>query len=206
MSIEVWLSFILASLMLCFTPGPTVFLIMGQSLSYGKKSVIPLVAGVLSGDIIAMSISFAGLGALLTTSAVLFNAFKWIAAVYLIYIGIKACRNNTSIETQDVPLSKRAKLFKEALIVTALNPKGIVFFIAFFPLFINTTHAVMPQMLIMGFSFLVVSALSASFYSIFSGYIRSKVSSVKFQNVFNKISGSMLIGAGALTATLQKSN
>ena len=100
MNIEVWLSFIFASLMLCFTPGPTVFLIMGQSLNHGRKSVIPLVAGVLCGDIIAMCISFAGLGALLMTSASLFNAFKWIAAVYLIYIGIKACYSKTDIEAQ----------------------------------------------------------------------------------------------------------
>jgi threonine/homoserine/homoserine lactone efflux protein len=84
MSIEVWISFVLASMMLCFTPGPTVFLVMGQSLHHGKKSVIPLVTGVLSGDIIAMSISFAGLGALLATSSVLFSAFKWIAAGYLV--------------------------------------------------------------------------------------------------------------------------
>jgi threonine/homoserine/homoserine lactone efflux protein len=110
MSIEVWISFVLASMMLCFTPGPTVFLVMGQSLHHGKKSVIPLVTVVLSGDVIAM-----------------------------------------------------------------------------------------------GLSFLAVSVLSASFYSFFSGYLRSKIKSVKFQKAFNKISGSMLIGAGAVTATLHKS-
>ncbi len=206
MNIEVWLSFIFASLMLCFTPGPTVFLIMGQSLNHGRKSVIPLVAGVLCGDIIAMCISFAGLGALLMTSASLFNAFRWIAAVYLIYIGIKACYSKTDIEAQGAPQSKSSKIFNEALIVTALNPKGIIFFIAFFPLFIDTANVIMPQMLTMGVSFLMVSALSASFYSAFSGYVRSKVKSLKFQSIFNKISGSILIVAGALTATLQKSN
>jgi threonine/homoserine/homoserine lactone efflux protein len=180
---------------------------MGQSLSHGKKSVIPLVTGVLSGDIISMSISFAGLGALLATSAFLFSIFKWIAAAYLIYLGIKAWRTKVSeVTKEDVSMAHKvkSKIFKEALIVTALNPKGIIFFIAFFPLFIDTHSAALPQMLIMAISFLSISVLSASFYSLFSGYLRSKVKSVKFQKVFNKISASMLIGAGTVTATLQK--
>jgi len=206
MSIEVWISFVLASMMLCFTPGPTVFVVMGQSLNHGTKSVIPLISGVLTGDIIAMSISFAGLGALLATSAVLFSAFKWIAAGYLIYLGLKAWFTKANIDELDTTHKADGKIFKEALIVTALNPKAIIFFIAFFPLFINTNIAVLPQMLIMGISFLIVSLLSASFYSFFSGYLRSKVKSEKFQNAFSKVSGSMLIGAGAVTATLQKSD
>ena len=204
MNIEIWISFVLASMMLCFSPGPTVFLVMGQSLNHGKKSVMPLVTGVLAGDLISMSISFAGLGAILATSSALFSLFKWVAAGYLIYLGIKAWRTKGHVEEIDTVQKQKGKIFTEALIVTALNPKGIIFFIAFFPLFINTNNAALPQMLIMGCSFLVVSVLSASFYSIFSGYLRSKVKSVKFQHAFNKISGSMLIGAGAVTATLQK--
>jgi len=205
MSIEVWISFVLASMMLCFAPGPTVFLVMGQSLNHGKKSVIPLVTGVLCGDIIAMCISFAGLGALLATSSVLFSAFKWIAGGYLVYLGLKAWLTKANMEDIDTTQKKNGKIFKEALIVTALNPKGIIFFIAFFPLFINTNNTALPQMLIMGLSFLAVSLFSASFYSFFSGCLRSKVKSKKFQKAFNKISGSMLIGAGAVTATMQKS-
>jgi len=204
MSVEIWISFVLACVILCFTPGPTVFLVMGQSLNHGKKSVIPLIAGVLFGDVIAMSISFAGLGVLLATSSVLFSFFKWIAAAYLIYIGIKAWISKTDTEITDQVNAKSVKIFKQALIVTALNPKGIIFFIAFFPLFLNVDRSTMPQMLMLAFTFLLVSVLSASFYSLFSGYLRSKVKTEKFQKVFNKVSGSMLVGAGTLTASLQK--
>lgn len=206
MTIEVWISFVFASTILCFTPGPTVFLVMGQSLNHGKKSVLPLVTGVLSGDVIAMGVSFAGLGVLLATSAVLFSLFKWIAAGYLIYIGLKAWRSKVAVENINIAHNTNGKIFKQAMFVTALNPKGIIFFIAFFPLFIDANKAVLPQMIIMALSFLFVSVLSASFYSLFAGYLRSKVKSVKSQKVFNKISGSMLMGAGAVTATLQKSS
>ena len=204
MTIEVWVSFVLASVVLCFTPGPTVFLVMGQSLSHGKKSVIPLVTGVLSGDVIAMGISFAGLGVLLSTSAFLFGLFKWIAAAYLIYLGVKAWGSKVAMDNIDIVHKQNRKIFKEALIVTALNPKGIIFFIAFFPLFIDVNKAALPQMIVLALTFLSVSVLSASFYSIFSGYLRSRVQSVKSRKVFNKISGSLLMGAGTVTATLQK--
>ena len=205
MSADVWLSFVLASMILCFSPGPTVFLVMGQSLSHGKTSVVPLVAGVLSGDVIAMSISFIGLGALLATSAVLFSIFKWVAAAYLVYLGIKTWRSKLDVQNVEPVLGRNGKIFKQALIVTALNPKGIIFFIAFFPLFIDADKAVLPQMLIMALSFLMASAFSAAFYSIFSGYLRSKMKSVQVQKAFNKISGTMLVGAGTVTATLRQS-
>ena len=204
MNIEVWISFFLASIVLCFTPGPTVFIVMDQFLCHGKKSVIPFITGVLCGDVIAMSISFAGLGVLLSTSATLFNIFKWLAAAYLIFLGIKAWNSRPIEEKTLVVSNENKKIFKDALVVTALNPKGVIFFIAFFPLFLDANNSVLVQMLVVALTFLLVSALSASFYSFFSGYIRSKVKTKKFQKTFSKISGFLLMGAGTVTATLQK--
>ncbi len=204
MSIEVWISFIAASMILCFSPGPTVFLVIGQALEHGKKSVTPLVAGTLSGDVIAMSFSFVGMGALLATSATLFSVLKWAGALYLIYLGIKAFRTKVSVTEVAPKQMQKGSVYFNALVVTAFNPKGIIFFMAFFPLFINANTHLLSQMLIMAVTFLGVSTASVSFYATFSGMLRSKVSSVKFQNGFNKVSGGMLIGAGAITATIQK--
>ena len=99
---------------------------------------------------------------------------------------------------------KNGNVYREALLVTALNPKGVIFFIAFFPLFINYQKAAMPQMIIIGISFLLVSTASGLFYSTFAAYLRSKIKTEKFQNTFNKVSGTMLMGAGAVTASIQK--
>ncbi|MBU2708806.1 LysE family translocator [Zooshikella marina] len=203
MSIEVWISFIAASMVLCFSPGPTVFLVMGQALEFGKKSVTPLVVGTLSGDVVAMSFSFVGMGALLATSAILFNILKWAGALYLLYLGIKAFRTKISVAHIEQKQIKKSSVYLNALLVTALNPKGIIFFMAFFPLFINSSAPVLPQMLILAVSFLGISTLSVTFYATFSGVLRNRVSSVKFQNAFNKVSGGMLVGAGAITATIQ---
>ena len=204
MSIKIWLSFLLASMALCFTPGPTIFLIMGQSLNHGSKSTLPLVSGVLCGDIIAMAVSFAGLGVLLSTSAVLFIALKWLAAAYLVYLGIKAWRSPVHSANIQAPNMPKNRIFREAMLVTALNPKGIVFFIAFFPLFIDTNKAALPQMLTMALTFLLVSATSSTCYASGAGYLRNRVKSTKFQSIFNKTSDTMLMGAGAVTASLNK--
>lgn len=190
-------------MILCFSPGPTVFLVMGQALEHGKKSVVPLVAGALSGDVIAMSFSFLGMGALIATSATLFNLLKWAGALYLTYLGIKSFLTKARANETSQKQINKGSVYFNALLVTALNPKGIMFFMAFFPLFINSNKPVLPQMLILAVSFLAVSTVSVSFYASFSGLLRNKVNSVKFRNSFNKISGCMLIGAGIITARIE---
>ncbi|WP_339074314.1 LysE family translocator [Teredinibacter turnerae] len=89
MNIEVWIAFASAVLVFCIIPGPTVILVMSQALSHGKKSVFPLVAGVLAGDLTAMTFSLAGLGGILAASSELFLILKWIGVAYLIYLGCK---------------------------------------------------------------------------------------------------------------------
>jgi len=92
MTIEIWLTFVAVVLVFALIPGPTVILVVGQAIAHGKKSVIPLVAGVLCGDFVAMSLSLLGLGAILATSATLFFILKWFGVGYLIYLGIKTWR------------------------------------------------------------------------------------------------------------------
>ena len=175
MSIEIWLAFVTASLVLCLTPGPTVFLVVGQAITHGKRSVVPLAAGALVGDIILMSLSFMGLGLLLSISSTMFNLIKFAGAAYLVYLGIKAFRTKSRPDSQGVERDKKGgsfAIFRDVMIVTALNPKGILFFMAFLPLFITTSEPIILQMAILAISFLVVSLLSVSCYAVLSGYLR----------------------------------
>jgi len=207
MSIEIWLSFVLASLVLCVTPGPTVFFVIGHSLKHGKASVIPMVFGALSGDIVLMCLSFIGLSALLASSVYMFTVLKFVGALYLIYLGIKSWRSPSLLSQEnemETLALKKGKIYTDALLVTALNPKGIIFFTAFFPLFLNVNSALLPQMLILALTFMGVAVSTNSCYSIFSSYLSTKVKSAKTQKVFNKTSGGLLIGAGLITASLQK--
>ena len=205
MPIELWITFFVASMILCFTPGPTVLMVMGQGFSHGKQSTLPVVAGVLSGDLIAMGLSLVGVGGLLAVSAELFTLLKWLGAAYLIFLGVKAWRGKHSTPDGAAALSTRGgSAFRAALVITALNPKSILFFMAFFPLFIRPEHALLPQLTVLGLTFLVASTASTWFYAACSGLLRDRINSPGFEQRFGKLSGGLLIGAGLFTASIQK--
>ena len=92
MALETWLAFVAATAVMLAIPGPTILLVIGQSLGGGTRAAAPLVAGVALGDLTAMTLSLAGLGALLAASALLFSVLKYAGAAYLIWLGIRMWR------------------------------------------------------------------------------------------------------------------
>jgi len=208
MTFEILSTFIVVVLVFCLIPGPTVILVIGQALSHGKTSVIPLVAGVLVGDFVAMSLSLLGLGVILATSATLFFVLKWFGVLYLIYLGIKTWRENPNIKDIEVKEDKNLKknMFKSAFFVTALNPKDIMFFVAFLPQFVNSQEAVFPQLIILMLTFLFIVALNISLYTVFAGKISHKIQDYKARKKLNRIGGGSLVVAGLITATIQRTS
>ena len=135
MSFDTWIAYVITTTLILIIPGPTIILVISQAVAHGRKSVAPLVAGVVLGDFTAMTLSLLGLGALMTASAALFSLFKWIGAIYLLYLGINMWRakpKSSSIKPEKKD-STKGSFFKSSFIVTALNPKGIAFFVAFLP-------------------------------------------------------------------------
>lgn len=206
MNIEVWIAFASAVLVFCIIPGSTVILVMSQALSHGKKSVFPLVAGVLAGDLTAMTFSLAGLGGILAASSELFLILKWIGVAYLIYLGCKTFFAKVD-DAQESPKTSSDKwsMFRSAYLVTALNPKGIVFFVAFLPQFISPAKDFIPQIVILVATFIMLVALNITFYTLFAGQVRERVQSHNAKKWFNRFGGSALFGAGAITASLKHS-
>ncbi|AZZ89973.1 LysE family translocator [Hahella sp. KA22] len=202
MSLDTYLMFVVASLVVVMIPGPSVMLVVSQALSSGKSSVAPLAAGVGLGDLVAMTLSFLGLGAILAASAFTFTVLKWVGALYLAYLGVKMFRSSTSLSADDgraTGVSGRSQ-FISAFITTALNPKSIIFFIAFVPQFVSTEAALAPQFVILGATFLVLGVLNAAMYAVFAGKLRSMLRNPKALKRFNRVGGSLLVGAGVLTA------
>lgn len=207
MSIEVWLTFLAASAVLCFTPGPTVFLVVGQALAHGRKSLVPLILGVFIGDIVLMTLSVLGLGVLLSMSSTLFNMMKLAGAAYLIYLGVKAFTakrlSDASVEEVSIKGSS-TKIFRDAMIATTLNPKAILFFLAFFPLFLTPGAPMLPQLLVLASSFLALSLASVGFYGLLSNQLRERMIESNILDGVNKVGGCLLVGAGLITAGLQR--
>jgi len=206
MTFEIWIVFVVAVIVFCIIPGPTVILVIGQAISNGKKSVLPLVAGVLLGDFTAMSLSLLGLGAVLATSSTLFFVLKWFGVGYLIYLGIKTWHTNPNLlsKLEQNESYQKGKMFKSAFLVTALNPKDIIFFVAFLPQFINQEANIVLQLLILMITFLSIVALNITFYTIFASSVCCKIQNYQSMKKLNKTGGGALIGAGLITATMQR--
>src|SRR5690606_5248738 len=128
MSLDHWLAFAAASAVMLAIPGPTILLVISYALGHGRKAAGATVAGVALGDFTAMTASMLGLGALLATSAAIFTVLKWAGAAYLVWLGIKLWRAPVSGAEGAAPAGEKpGRIFAHAYVVTALNPKSIVF-------------------------------------------------------------------------------
>jgi len=161
----------------------------------------------VTGDFVAMSLSLIGLGAVLAASAVLFGVLKWFGVCYLIYLGVSAWRSepqNITGENNKQEIVNSLTLFKSSFLVTALNPKDIVFFVAFLPQFVDTSQSVMPQFFVLMATFLAIVTVSISCFAIFAGVVRHKIKGPQVQKWMNRASGCVLVGAGVLASSVER--
>jgi len=189
MTIEIWLSFVLVVCIFAIIPGPTVILVVGQAIANGSRAIVPLTAGVVTGDFVAMSLSLIGLGAVLAASSVLFGVLKWFGVCYLIYLGVKAWRTEPERSTDnggDPEVVHPMSLFKSSFLVTALNPKDIVFFVAFLPQFVDTSRPVIPQFAILMATFLAIVTISISCFATFAGAVKHRIQGARAQKRMNR--------------------
>ncbi|NND91862.1 MAG: LysE family translocator [Granulosicoccus sp.] len=207
MTIELWLAFSAASIVLLLIPGPTILTVVSYSVAHGGRANTPLVIAVALGDSTALLLSILGLGALLATSAFWFTVIKWIGGLYLLYQGIKLLRAGITTTVAPAPElpDSRWRLFGNTWLVTALNPKGILFFVAFLPQFLNTAEAAAPQLWILSGTFVLLATLNATLYAVFAGTARRVLCSPTAHKRFNLAGGFMLTSAGvwALSARQQ---
>lgn len=207
MPLDLWLTFVAASTALLLIPGPTVLLVLSYALSKGRSVAVASAAGVALGDLLAMTASLLGLGALVLASATLFVALKWIGAAYLIWLGVKLIRSAPSdglIVSVGKDVGAR-QVFRHATAVTALNPKSIAFFIAFVPQFVRPDMPLLPQFTILIATFVTLAALNALAYALLADRLRQLIARPSIITWITRAGGTALIGMGVLTATLRRS-
>ena len=209
MPFELWLAFVAASTALLLIPGPTVLLVLSYALSKGRTVAVASATGVALGDLVAMTASLLGLGALVLASATLFTALKWVGAVYLIYLGIKLLRSAPSegleANVPDREVTGRS-VFWHTAAVTALNPKSIAFFIAFVPQFLTVNSPLLPQFAILIATFVTLAAVNALAYALLADKLRQTIRRPSVLTWLTRSGGVALIAMGLMTATLRRSS
>jgi len=206
MELHTWLAFVGASAILLVFPGPTVMLVSGYGLAYGARKAWWAAIGVVLGDALSLGCSLAGLGVFLQTSAAAFTALKLAGAAYMLWLGFKMWRQRP--EAAACPTAGggaaaggiRARLVTQAFAVTALNPKSILFFVAFVPQFISAQAAPLPQLATILATFISLGFLNTLAYICLADRLRRVASNPRMQRTCSRGGGAVLVGAGLWTA------
>ena len=209
MDLSIWTLYFVSVFILTASPGPSALLCMTKAVNSGQSAAIYAAMGSLCAITLILSASFMGLGVLIATSELAFNVIKWLGAGYLVYLGIKAFLSDgeTLALSQSLKSEKRNRFshFLNGFIVGASNPKAIVFFTALFPQFINPNGSLLNQYVIFTSTFVVLE-LSWLMAYVFLGVKSSKWLFTKARlTLFNRLSGSVFIGAGSLLTLSNRS-
>ena len=156
MTLETYLIY-LATVLIFFAhpPGPSQVLFMAGSMQHGLRRALPIMAGDLSANAIQIAIAGFGLAGLVAISAGVFTAVKWAGIAYLVYVGLRIILQSRR-PGGPKPAPKRSALFRTGFITSAANPYAVVFFAALFPQFIDPALPVLPQVLILGVTYLAI--------------------------------------------------
>lgn len=202
MTFATWLAFCAATIVILTIPGPTVLLVLGYAMSYGRRVALACVLGVALGDFLAISVALSGLGALLLASSSAFLIVKWIGAAYLIYMGWRMWQSagDQAQQAGHTPIKSTRQVFTDAAVVTAFNPKSITFFIAFVPQFITAGQPLPPQFAIIITSFVALAALNALIYALGADYMTQKIGHQRLMPNLRRLGGGALILMGVFAA------
>lgn len=197
MPIDLYLAFVLASVVLILIPGPNVTLLVATSLAYGARRACATLAGTSAAIALQLVVTVLGMTSLLALLASGFEWLRWAGVIYLIWLGVRQWRAAAvALEDVDPPAVAARGLFWRGFLVSATNPKTLLFYAAFFPQFVDPASAPGPQLVLMSATFLALATLLDGGYALLAGRLRHLFRSRRRARLRNRITGSLLIGAG----------
>ncbi|MEM8809130.1 MAG: LysE family translocator [Cyanobacteria bacterium P01_G01_bin.38] len=201
MSTQLILFFTTAIVMIC-TPGPDIIYVSTRGVAQGRRVALLSTLGVCLGYIVHTFLAVLGLSALLQASSLAFNIVRYAGAAYLVYLGIKTLASKRPLletaSTQKVATGRTHRIVLQGMLTSMLNPKGILFFMAFLPQFMSAGSLAIPlQMLLLGLTFTLLCLIIYGLIGTLTGTVGNRL--VQRPNVagFMKwFSGSVLVGLG----------
>jgi threonine/homoserine/homoserine lactone efflux protein len=194
--LSTWFLYTAAAAGLSLTPGPNGLLALTHGALYGTKRTIATILGGSVGFATIIGLSMFGIGALLAANAELIFWLKWLGGAYLVFLGIQVWRSEPLGTAAVDGRSTAGKLFQAGLLSAITNPKGILFFVAFLPQFIEPSESLFLQFAIMAATFVVIEF----FYEIAVASAADKIQPwlKRVGKNFNRVFGSVFIAIGIL--------
>jgi threonine/homoserine/homoserine lactone efflux protein len=195
-------AFLVASLVLAVTPGPAVFYIVTRSATQGRRVGLASAMGIAAGNLVNMLAASLGLVALFAVSSLAFTAVKYVGALYLGYLGVRALYGVEPEPSRIVPrVPSLAGVFRDGAIVAVFNPKTTLFFAAFLPQFLSAAAEPMIQSVVLGTLFVSLAAITDGAYALAAGGLAPTLAKVRGVRVVGRYAtASALIGLGVFAA------
>ena len=201
MDVHSWLIYFAAALGLALSPGPNSLLALTHGALHGRRMALYTLSGGAVGFVVIIALSMFGIGALLKASLVWLTVLKWVGGAYLVWLGIQTWRSPpVSVAAQGTPAHvKWSSLFRQGFLSAATNPKGILFFAAFLPQFIDPARSIFVQFLVMASTFVVIEFITELVLASLAQRIAAWLARVG--RTFNRVCGAVFIALGALLPT-----
>ncbi|MFP9137356.1 LysE family translocator [Devosia sp. XGJD_8] len=192
-----------ACFLLAIVPGPTVTVIVANSLARGTGAGLAIVAGTQAGFLVMTLVVALGMQALVAFMGWAFDWIKLLGAAYLVWLGWKMWRSNGELGTAHAERTKsRLCMAVEGFLVILSNPKALIFLGAFLPQFVDVTQPTFPQVMLLGVFFMLVAGATDAIYAVVAGQARGLLSATRVR-LISRVSGLILMGGGVWLA-LQK--
>jgi homoserine/homoserine lactone efflux protein len=195
MSLELYAAYLVACVVIVIVPGPTVTLIVANSLRHGTRAGLLNVAGTQAGLAVIIAIVGIGLTSAIEALGHWFDLLRLVGAAYLVWLGWRMLRAEGGIEASAGAKPPRGGFFTQGLLVALSNPKTLLFFGAFFPQFIDPRGDYALQIVVMGLTALASAAVSDSAYALLSGRAGRLLARHRIR-LISRLSGGFLIGGG----------
>ncbi|MEE9322045.1 MAG: LysE family translocator [Granulosicoccus sp.] len=202
MSLQVWFPYLIACILIVMVPGPTVTVIIANSVRHGSRAGLANIAGTQAGIGLALVVLITGLASMMTFISQWFDVLRLIGAVYLIWLGIKLWRSD-GLLVKDEAKPVRGGFFLQGFLVAVTNPKILLFFGAFIPQFIDPAVSTVNQLALLGLTFMAVAAFVDSCYALVAGSTGKKLSQQRVRLV-ERMTSSALMGGGLWLALARR--
>jgi len=199
------LSFVVATVIVCLLPGPSMILVMMNTLQRNLACGVLTILGVVVADALLLALTSTGIGTLVYASTLAFGILKWGGAAYLMLLGLVQLRKRharTMPHPEEDVANERQNPCLQGVGVTLLNPKIIGFLLAFFPQFLRPDGGIASQMRVLAPLFLLLVFVVLLFYALFAQGIRKVMDTERGQRWLNDASGWSLLGCGAMALAM----